>query len=102
MLSVSAVPGAKGVVGVNTMVPPLPASQLPGTVGLKVGSGELCASGAEKTTCTGAAPFTWVLPLPGEADITCSGGAGAGEGRWLAGWAAGGVLAAGVDSAAAE
>jgi hypothetical protein len=88
-------------VGVNTMVPPLPACQLPGTVGLKAGSGELRASGAEKATCTGLAPFTPVLPLPGEADVTCSGGGGE-AGRWLAGWLAGRVLAAGADSAAAE
>lgn len=55
-----------------------------------------------RTTCTGAAPFTWVLPLPGEADITRNAGARVGDGRWRAGWVAGGVLAAGVDIEAAE
>jgi hypothetical protein len=83
------------------MVPPLPACQVPGTVGLKAGRGELGASGAEKTTWTGLAPSTPALPLPGEADITCSGGGGV-AGRWLGGWLAGDVLAAGPDSAAAE
>jgi hypothetical protein len=86
------------------MVALLDACQLPGTEGLKVGSGDDAASGAEKTTCTGSVPFTSCVPVAGVADSTWSGGGGGavGFGLWLAECVAAGVLAAGVDSAAAE
>jgi hypothetical protein len=97
MVSVSLVAGVNGVVGVNTMVPPWPACQLPGTAGLNAGSGEPCESAAEKTTCTGSWPFTPPAPLPGVTDTICS-GFGAEVGRGVAEW----LVATGVLSAAAD
>jgi hypothetical protein len=64
-VTVSVVDGWKGVVGTNVREFPR-AVQLPGTLGVMVGLGELGEMSPEKVTTTGSDPSTPVVWLEGE------------------------------------
>src|SRR5580704_14754534 len=73
--------GLNAVAGVNTIVSPFAAVQVPCTAGVMLGVGESAASGAENAIVTGCEPFTRCAAFAGVTERTCTGGAG------LAGWA---------------
>jgi hypothetical protein len=60
-VTVTRVDGLNGMVGTNISVSPV-RCQLPGTLGLRAGHGDFCATGAEKVTWTGSTPC---FPSPG-------------------------------------